>query len=177
MRLISLDLDVSIVIFWRYFWRMSLFTILGLVVSNEATKGWISLHHYDPAQALMAARIFTLIFLFILLLYGIGIWAGHLITKPIKIRKENIRIEIVQKDGQPLSIWRRAFSCWWGFNWRNSLLFVLLVMLLSTLPVNPMAMGVVYLPMMFIIGIFSMWWWIFHPIGTVHLVLHKEKMS
>lgn len=174
MRLFTLDLDVSIVIFWRYFWRMSLFTILGLVVLNGATKGWISLHHYDAAQALMAGRIFTLIFLFILLFYGIGIWAGHLITKPIKIRKETIRIEVVQKDGQPVSTWRRAFSCWWGFNWRNSLLFVFMVMFLSGITKDPMASSLIYLPMMFIIGIFSMWWWIFHPIGRVHLVLHKE---
>ncbi|MBE7562791.1 hypothetical protein H7F10_07475 [Acidithiobacillus sp. HP-6] len=177
MRLFSLDLDVSIVMFWRYFWRMSVFLMLGGVVSNEAAKGWISLHHYDPAQALQAGRTFTLIFLFILLFYGVLIWAGHMITKPIKIRGEHIRMEVVQKDGQPVSTWHRAFACWWGFNWRSSLLFVLLVMVLATLPANPMAMGVVYLPLFFMIGIFSMWWWIFHPIGRVHLVLHKDPLS
>lgn len=174
MRWFSLDLDVSIAIFWRYFWRMTLFTIFGAVVLNEATKWWVNLHHDDPAQALMAGRVFTLIFLVLLLFYGIGIWAGHLITKPMKIHGEHIRIEVVQKDGQPVTVWRKALSCWWGFNWRNSLLFVVLVMLLAGLRINPMVTGFVYLPMMFVIGIFSMWWWIFHPIGRVHLVLHKE---
>lgn len=173
----KLDLDISIVIFWRYFWRMALFTLFGAVVLNEATHWWLSHHHYTKAQALMTVHIGTLIFLFLLLFYGIGIWAGKLITRPLKIRGETIQVNVVHKNGQPVSTLHKALSCWWGFNWRNSLLFVLLAMLISSFSSNAMALGILYLPMMFAIGIFSMWWWIFHPIGGVHLILQKEPFA
>lgn len=169
----QLDLLVSARIFWRYFWRITLFTIVWVFFFNINARWWISYQHYDAAQSVFLSHLLSLIVLIMVFLYGVLIWTGPVINKPIRIRGHSIQIQSVQKAGTPVSPWRRALACWWGFNWRNTFFFILMGSLLATLHLPPLILIILYVPMIFLIGIFSMWWFIFHPMGRVHLILDK----
>lgn len=171
----KLDIIVSARLFWRYFWRIALFTIAGMVGARGASHWWITKNHYTGVQAHNVAEWFTLVFLILLLIYGIGIWAGELVTRPMTVHGERIAVTVVRKNGQPIHTLAKALSCWWGFNWRNSLIFVVGTGMLGAVTKNPDVLVPGYLLLLILGGIGSMWWWIFHPLGKIHLVLQKEN--
>lgn len=171
----KLDIIVSARLFWRYFWRIALFTIAGMVGTGGASHWWITKNHYTGVQAHNVAEWFTLVFLILLLIYGMGIWAGRLVTRPMTVHGERISVTVVRKNGQPIHPLAKALACWWGFNWRNSLIFVVGTGLLGAITKNPDVLVTGYLLLVVLGGIGSMWWWIFHPLGKIHLVLQKDS--
>ncbi len=173
----KLDILVSARLFWRYFWRIALFTIAGMVGTGGASHWWITKNHYTGVQAHNVAEWFTLVFLILLLIYGIGIWAGEFVTRPMTVHGERIAVTVVRKNGQPLHPLAKTLACWWGFNWRNSLIFVIGTALLGAVTKNPDVLVTGYLLLVALGGIGSMWWWVFHPLGKIHLVLQKEASA
>ena len=171
----KLDTIVSARLFWRYFWRMTLFTIFGMIVFSGASHWWITKNHYTEMHAHNVAAWFTLVFLISLLIYGIGIWAGRLVTRPMTVHGERITVTVVRKNGHPVHPLTKALACWWGFNWRNSLIFVGGTALLGAVTKNPDVLVIGYLLLVVLGGVGSMWWWIFHPLGNIHLVLQKDS--
>ena len=171
----KLDIIVSARLFWRYFWRMTLFTIFGMIVFGGASHWWITKNHYTGMHAHNVAEWFTLVFLLFLLIYGIGIWAGRLVTRPMTVHGERITVTVVRKNGQSLHPLAKTLACWWGFNWRNSLIFVIGTALLGAVTKNPDVLVTGYLLLVALGGIGSMWWWVFHPLGNIHLVLQKDS--
>ena len=171
----KLDIIVSARLFWRYFWRMTLLTIFGMIVFGGASHWWIAKNHYTGMHAHNVAEWFTLVFLLLLLTYGIVIWSWRWVTRPMTVHGERITVTVVRKNGHPVHPLARALACWWGFNWRNSLIFVVGSALLGAITKNPDVLVPGYLLLVALGGIVSMWWWVFHPLGNIHLVLQKDS--
>lgn len=162
------EIRVSWWLFWRYAWRMWLFAGITFALDAAIVRYVIVHGRYTPAQVPLVDDWGGLAFLCLSLFYGVALWFGQRILRPVKIEGTMCDVRVSSPSS---SAWKRALALWWGFNWRSSLLFVVASTVSGTIfPKPPLAVFSLAI-LLFVCGVFSMWWMVFHPYGRTHVLI------
>ena len=165
---------VSLMIFWRYVWRLWFFMALtgtGLSFSFYAATHGRGLSHAGDLHMLYWEALMLMLAISV---YSILIWHSQSLYKPLHAKRATITMWLERKGQVVPSRWRRMWICWWAFNWRYAVISLPLFWIVAAFS-KGQSLG---LPMDAAISLWSgwlaMWWWLFHPLGKSHFMLQRS---